>query len=88
MRISGVRIGPEYARVLVQIVEGAGFDGTAARLAQAIEMQVTTEAALTTDDHEAILASLEGQCPAGLYRLRRELEKERRLRRGLAGGAG
>ena len=88
MRISGVRIGPEYARALVQIVDGAGFDGTAARLAQAIEMRVTTEAPLTTDDHEAILASLEGQCPAALYRLRRELENERRLRRGPAGGAG
>ena len=80
MRIAGVRLSAPHARLLVDIREGAGFEATAARIAQAIELQVTTEAPLTADDHDAALAALEGNCPAGLYRLHRELEKERRLR--------
>jgi hypothetical protein len=85
VRIAGIRISPEHARLLVQIVEGGGFDGTAARLAQAVEMRVTTEAPLTIADHEAILAALQGDCPAGLYRLRTVLDKDNRLRRGPPG---
>lgn len=82
MRIVGLRIGAPVARLLVQIVEDAGFDDTAAKIAQAIELNVTTEAPLTTDDHEAILVALGGNCPASLSRLRRELlEEQRRLRR-------
>ncbi len=88
MQISGVRISPEYVRVLAEIVEGAGFPGTAGRLAQAIEQGVTTEAPLTTEAPEAILAALEPHCPAGLNRLRTELAKDERRRRRLAGGPG
>jgi hypothetical protein len=86
VRIAGVRIDPEYARLLQGIVERAGFHGTAARLAQAIEQRVTTEAPLTIEDHEAILIALEPHCPAGLNRLRTELAKDQRLRRRLGGG--
>jgi hypothetical protein len=88
VRISGARISPEYARLLLDIVERAGFHETAARLAQAIDGGVTTEAPLTVDDHEAILAALEPHCPAGLNRLRTELAKDQRRRRGPAGGLG
>ena len=88
MRIAGARISAEYARLLQEIVEQAGFDGTAARLAQAIEQRVTTEAPLTIEDHEAILAALEPYCPAGLNRLHTELAKDQRLRRGRSGGSG
>ena len=87
MRIVGVRISAPFARLLVEILEREGFDGTAAKLAHAIELQVTTEAPLTTEDHDAVLAALEVDCPAGLYRLRRELEEERRLRGRLTGGS-
>ena len=58
MRIVGLRVGAPVARVLVEIVQRAGFDDTATKLAQAIELQVTTEAPLTVADHEAILAAL------------------------------
>ena len=85
VRIVGVRISAPFARVLVENLEREGFDGTAGKIAKAIELQVTTEAPLTTADHDAVLAALEGHCPAGLYRLRRELEKEQRLRGGLTG---
>ena len=85
MRIVGVRVGAPYARRLVELVEEAGFDGTARKLAQAIELRVTTEAPLTTADHEAILVTLGNHCPDGLSRLRRELlEEQRRLRRPLS----
>jgi hypothetical protein len=36
-------------------------------------------------DHDAILDTLERDCPPTLYRLRRELEEQRRLRR-ITGG--
>lgn len=88
MRIAGARISAEYARLLQDIVERAGFHETAARLAQAIEQRVTTEAPLTIEDHEAILLALEPSCPAGLNRLRTELAKDQRLRRGFGGGSG
>lgn len=88
MRIAGARVSPEYARLLHELVERAGFEATAARLAQAIEQRVTTEVPLTIEDHDAILAALEPSCPAGLNRLRTELAKDQRRRRGLAGGPG
>ena len=82
MRIVGLRIGAPVARLLVEIVQEAGFDDTAARIAQAIELHVTTEAPLTAADHEAILVALGSNCPASLSRLRRELLDEQRwLRR-------
>jgi hypothetical protein len=88
VRIAGIRISPQYARLLVEILARDGFDGTAARLAQAIDLQVTTEAPLTVADYEAVRAALQGDCPAGLRRLHAELDKDQRLRRGFAGGVG
>jgi hypothetical protein len=81
MRIVGVRIGTPIARLLAEILESAGFDSTAEKIAQAIELQVTTEAPLTTADHEAILVALGSRCPPELSRLRRELLEEQRRRR-------
>ena len=82
MRIVGLRIGAPVARLLVDQLEDAGFGSTAAKIAEAIELQVTTEAPLTTADHEAILLALGSNCPASLSRLRRELLEERRRLRG------
>jgi len=59
-----------------------------AELAQAIDLQVITEAPLTAGDYGAVRAALQGDCPAGLRRLRTELDKDQRLRRGFAGGVG
>jgi hypothetical protein len=82
MRIVGLRIGAPLARLLTQILEEGGFPDTAGKVAQAIELQVTTEAPLTAADHEAILVALGRRCPPELGRLRRELlEEQRRLRR-------
>ena len=82
MRIAGLRVGAPVARLLTDIVRDAGFDDTAARIAHAIELRVTTEAPLTWADHEAILVALGDNCPASLSRLRRELlEEQRRMRR-------
>jgi hypothetical protein len=81
MRIAGLRIGAPIARLLVQILEEAGFVDTAGKISQAIELQVTSEAPLTLADHEAILIALGDRCPPELARLRRELlEEQRRLR--------
>jgi hypothetical protein len=81
MRIAGLRLGAPVARLLSQILADAGFTDTAARITQAIELQVTTEAPLTLVDHEAILVALGDRCPPELSRLRRELlEEQRRLR--------
>ncbi len=88
VRIAGVRISPQYARLLVEILAREGFDGTAARLARPVDLQVTTEAPLTAADHEAVLAALQRDCPPGLHRLRTELDKDQRLRRGFADGVG
>ena len=82
MRIAGLRLGAAPARLLAGIVRDAGFDETAAKLEQAIELQVATEAPLTWADHEAILVALGDNCPSSLARLRRELlEEQRRMRR-------
>lgn len=82
MRIAGLRIGTPQTRLLTGIVRDAGFEATASRLEQAVELRVSTEAPLTRADHEAILAALGDNCPTSLSRLRRELlEEQRRLRR-------
>lgn len=82
MRIAGVRLQTPVARLLAEILEGAGFSDTSARIADAITLQVTVEAPLTTADYEAILEVLNRNCPPTLYRLHRELlEDERYIRR-------
>jgi hypothetical protein len=82
MRLAGLRIAAPAARMLQEILEDGGHAATAARIAEAIELRVTTEAPLTAEDHEAILLALGEACPTGLARLRRELlEEQRRLRR-------
>jgi len=78
VRIAGLRIAASTARLLVGILQDAGSHETAARIDRAIELQVTTEAPLTMDDHEAILAALGNSCPTSLSRLRRELLEEQR----------
>ena len=81
MRIAGLRIGAPVARLLAQILDEAGFAETAGKISQAIQLQVTTEAPLTLEDHEAILLALGGRCPPELGRLRRELlDEQRQLR--------
>jgi hypothetical protein len=82
MRIAGLRIAAPAARTLQELREEGGHVATAARIAEAIALRVTTEAPLTAADHEAILHVLGDRCPANLARLRRELlEEQRRLRR-------
>jgi hypothetical protein len=78
MRIVGVRLHAPVARLLSEILEGEGFPDTAARIAHAIELQVSAEAPLTMADHEAILTALGRNCPATLNRLRIELLEEQR----------
>jgi hypothetical protein len=85
VRIAGVRLGAPVARLLAEIVAGEGFDDTAAKIAEAIELRVTVEAPLTIDDHEAILVSLGRSCPPTLSRLHRELLDNQRRRRGVTG---
>ena len=87
MRIVGLRLQPAVARLLVGILEGAGFPETAARIADAIERRITTEAPLTLADHEAIVKALAPACPPTLLRLQQELLEElRRVRRITGGG--
>jgi hypothetical protein len=81
MRIAGVRVGAPSVVLLVQILEDAGFPGTATTLANAMKVQAL-EPALTVEDHDAMLAALGTYCPSGLARLRRELlDDELRRRR-------
>ena len=80
MRIGGVRVSAAYVRLLVEIVEDAGFHETAQVLADAIRLQAV-EAPLTIGDHEAILTALGGNCPSGLAKLRRALLEEHQARR-------
>ena len=82
MRIAGVRVGIPAVRLLVQIVDDAGFHGTAQTLADAIELKAV-EPALTVEDHDAMLAALGNHCPSGLARLRRELLDQQLMRRRL-----
>jgi len=86
MRIAGIRLQPTVARLLAEILDGAGFRDTAFKVTDAIERGTTTEVALTLTDHEAILVALGGQCPTTLARLRRELLEEQRRLRALDGG--
>jgi len=83
MRIAGLRVSAPMARLLQEILEQAGFADTAARIAEAIDLQVATEAPLTLADHEAILLALGSRCPPELARLRRELLEDERRRRTL-----
>ena len=85
MRIAGVRLDTPVARLLTDLLDGKGHLATAARIRDAIERGVTVEAPLTMADHDAILDTLEHDCPSTLYRLRRALEEQRRLRR-ITGG--
>jgi hypothetical protein len=84
MRIAGVRVSPAFVRLPARIVENAGSDDTARKLAEAIRLQVL-EPPLTLDDHDAILRALGDDCPTGLAKLRRELlhDQARRRRAGL-----
>jgi hypothetical protein len=86
MRIAGARLDASVAHLLSEILRDGGFPSTADKVADAIKRQITTEAPLTLDDHEAILAVLSPQCPATLYRLReRLLEEQRYVRRATNG---
>ena len=78
MRIAGVRLQTPVARLLSEILDGAGFSDTSGKIAEAIKLQVTVEAPLTTADYEAILEVLNRNCPPTLYRLHRELLEDRR----------
>lgn len=80
MRIAGVRVSPQYVRLLAQIVADAGYDDTATTLTDAIGLQAV-EAPLTVHDHEAILVALGTHCPSGLAKLRRELLEDQMRRR-------
>ena len=85
VRIAGVRLGAPVARLLAEVLDAEGHPATAARIRDAIERR-TIEAPLTIADHEAILETLERDCPATLYRVRRELLEERRRLRRITGG--
>jgi hypothetical protein len=61
MRIAGVRVSPPNVRLLAQILEDAGYDDTAQKLADAIRLQAL-EAPLSVVDYEAILTSLGIYC--------------------------
>jgi hypothetical protein len=85
MRIAGVHLGAPVARLLSEILRAEGFPATADKVADAIEQRVTIEAALTLDDHQAILAALRRNCPSSLNRLRRRLDEEQRYVRRVTG---
>jgi len=86
MRIAGVHLDAPVARQLTEILEREGHPATAARVADALSRQVTTEAPLELDDYRAILDALGRECPPTLRRLLHELlEDQRRLRR-ITGG--
>lgn len=86
MRVAGVRLQAPVARLLSEIMRGEGFPATAAKITEAIERQVTTEAPLTAADYQAILETLNRSCPATLYRLHRELLEDQRYIRRVTGG--
>lgn len=86
VRIARVRLGAPVARLLTELLDGTGHAATAARIRDAIERGVTIEAPLTMADHDAILDTLERDCPPTLYRHRRELLEERRRLRRITGG--
>lgn len=86
VRIVGIRLQPEVARLLAEILERNGFPETAGRVVQALELQVTVEAPLTAADYEAILEALGANCPPTLSRLRRQLLENQRYVRRVTGG--
>jgi hypothetical protein len=86
MRIAGIRLQPQAARLLAEILEDSGFPETSARITQAIELQVTVEAPLTSADYAAILEALGANCPSTLSRLRRRLLEDQRYVRRVTGG--
>ena len=82
MRVAGVRLRAPVARLLSEVLAAEGFPGTAARIGEAIERQVTVEAPLTPADYAAILEALNRNCPSTLYPLHRVLlEDEQYVRR-------
>ena len=85
MRIAGVRLQPPVARLLADILEGAGFGDTSAKITEAIRLKVTVEAPLTADDYRAVLDVLNRTCPPTLYRLHRKLLDDQRYIRRVTG---
>lgn len=72
--------------MLSEILAADGHPETAGKIADAIRLEVTVEAPLTSADYEAIAEALSRTCPAPLYRLRTELlEQQQRMRR-ITGG--
>jgi hypothetical protein len=86
MRIAGARIDAPVARLLSETLRAEGFPSIADKVEDAIKRQITTEAPLTLEDHEAILEALSRNCPATLYRLRERLLEEQRYVRRATGG--
>jgi hypothetical protein len=86
MRIAGIRLQPSVARLLSEILASEGFPDTAARIADAIDRQITVEAPLTGADYGAILEALNRTCPPTLYQLRRVLLEDQRYIRRVTGG--
>ena len=86
MRVAGVHLGAPVARLLSETLESEGYPQTGAKIADAIERRITTEAPLTLDDYEAIATALSRNCPAPLYRLRTELLKDLQRLRRVTGG--
>jgi hypothetical protein len=85
MRIAGVRLQPPVARLLSDILEGAGHADTSAKIVEAVSLQITVEAPLTAADYQAILDVLNRDCPPTLYRLHRELLDDQRYIRRVTG---
>ena len=86
MRVAGVRLQAPVARLLSERLSAEGYPATADKITDAIERRVTTEAALAAADYQAILETLNRNCPATLYRLRRELLEDQRYIRRVTGG--
>jgi len=86
VRIAGIRLQPQVARLLAEILVDHGYPETAARVEHAIEVQVTLEAPLTAGDYAAILEPLGENCPSTLSRLRRGLLEDQRYVRRVTGG--
>jgi hypothetical protein len=86
MRIAGARIDASVAHVLVEVLRTEGYPVTADKIVDALNRQITTEVALTLEDHQAILAALSQHCPPTLNRLRQRLLEEQRYVRRATGG--
>jgi hypothetical protein len=86
MRIAGLRLHAPVARLLAEIVEKEGFPATAAKVTDAIQRGITTEAPLSGADYGAILETLNRNCPPTLYKLHRVLLEDQRYIRHVTGG--